>query len=119
MSDIETKVDDTVNTSVDNTEIETGVMSYEGALNRIIAGIDNPEDFDDEIAVLVGLVAESKKWDDATDYKAKYLSLKDKYTKRFGEMIEDGGYSPSDVNKPPISRSRVTIDDLDFDGMTE
>lgn len=111
MSDIETKVDDT--------EVETEVVTYEEALNRIIGVIDNPEDFDDEIAALVGLVAESKKWNDATDYKAKYLSLKDKYTKRFGEMIEDGRLSPSDVNKPPISRNRVTIDDLDFNGMTE
>lgn len=119
MSDIETTVKETVDTAVDNTEVETEAVSYEEALKRIIGAIDSPEELDNEIAALVVLVDESKKWDSATDYKTKYESLKDKYAKRFGEMIDNGDFSPSDVNKPPTSRKRVTIDDLDFNGMTE
>ena len=88
----------------------------ERAFADIVAAIENPEDFSEQITAVQNAFTTGNSEGEET-YKKRYEKLREDYRRRFlGEMQEDpkpDGVMEEDTNK------EITINDLDFDGMTE
>lgn len=95
-------------------------MTLEEALAKIVEGLDNIEDYEEEIDFIRGL--ESTKIEETEEYKnldTKYNELKEKYKKRFIESLtkpldNDDGKEENDDDV-----EEVKIEDLDLTGIND
>lgn len=88
----------------------------ERAFADIIAAIENPEDFSEQITVVQNAFSSGNSEEEET-YKKRYEKLREDYRRRFlGEMQEEP--KPDEEMKEDTNKE-ITINDLDFDGMTE
>ena len=85
-------------------------MTKEEALEKIIDGLDNLEEFDEALDVLRG--------DSDNVWESRYIELKEKYKKRFKESLNKTGLiekEDTNVDEDTI----VTWTDIDFTGENE
>ena len=88
----------------------------ERAFADIIAAIENPEDFSEQITA-VQSAFNSGNSEEEESYRKRYERLREDYRRRFlGEMQEDP--KPAEPMEEDTNKE-ITINDLDFDGMTE
>lgn len=88
----------------------------ERAFADIIGAIENPEDFSEQITAVQSAFTSGNSEEEAT-YKKRYEKLREDYRRRFlGEMQED---PEPDEEMEEDTNKEITINDLDFDGMTE
>lgn len=85
----------------------------ERALADIVSAIDNPEDFGEQISVLTSAVQNGT----SDEWRTRYENLRNEYRRRFVDSMEKSEYEFTE--KPENNMRNITVDDLDFDGMTE
>ena len=89
----------------------------ERAFADIVSAIDNPEDFTDQINAVQSAFNTTNTEEES--YKKRYEKLREDYRRRFlGEMESDvtpGKYEEDTYEK----KKDLTVNDLDFNGLTE
>ena len=89
------------------------------AWKRILESIENPENFDEDISMITNELNASAVVEDDGGYKARYDDLREKYRRRFGEMIEEINTTGGEEEIVEDEYKVESYDDLDFDGSTE
>lgn len=106
--------EDKKNDTVTNSEEWTA----ERAFADIVSALENPEDYTEQITAVNSSFKENEP-KDSIDWKDRYERLRDDYRRRF---IEDTMYKSStvdDKDDEDVNNESISIDDLDFNGMTE
>ena len=91
----------------------------ERAFADIVSALENPEDYTDQITAVNSSFKENDPKDSTEIWKDRYERLRDDYRRRF---IEDTLYKSStvdDKDDEDVNNESISIDDLDFNGMTE
>ena len=90
----------------------------ERAFADIIAAIDNPEDFSAQIDAVQSAFNVTNTGEDS--YKERYERLRADYRRRFlGEMQEEPKPEVDIIKEEETDFEPLTVNDLDFDGLTE
>ena len=90
----------------------------ERAFADIVAAIDNPEDFSAQIDAVQSAFNVTNTGEDS--YKERYERLRADYRRRFlGEMQEEPKPDEDIIDEEETDYKPRTVDDLDFDGLTE
>lgn len=103
----------------ENNQVTEGQeWTAERAFADIIAAIDNPEDFSAQIDAVQSAFNVTNTSEDS--YKERYEKLRTDYRRRFlGEMQEEPKPDEDIIDEEETDYKPLTVDDLDFDGLTE
>ena len=102
----------------DNQMTEGQEWTADRAFADIIAAIDNPEDFSEQIDAVQSAFNPTNTDEDS--YKERYERLRADYRRRFlGEMQEELKPEEDVIDEKETDYEPLTVDDLDFDGLTE
>lgn len=85
-------------------------MDFDEALNLIIDGLTDLENYDEALDVI-----RNARSSDEKSWKSKYEELEKKYKQRFKERLTE------EVIQPPQAEEKeeIRFEDIDFDGRTE
>lgn len=105
--------------SDENKQVTEGQeWTAERAFADIIAAIDNPEDFSAQIDAVQSAFNVTNAGEDS--YKERYERLRADYRRRFlGEMQEEPKPDEDIIDEEETDYKPLTVEDLDFDGLTE
>ena len=102
----------------DNQMTDGQEWTAERAFADIIAAIDNPEDYSAQIDAVQSAFNVTNTGEDS--YKKRYEKLRADYRRRFlGEMQEEPKPEEDVIDEKETDSEPLTVDDLDFDGLTE
>ena len=102
----------------DNQLTDGQEWTAERAFADIIAAIDNPEDFSAQIDAVKSAFNPTNIDEDS--YKDRYERLRADYRRRFlGEMQDEPEPEDDIIDGKETDPEPLTVDDLDFDGLTE
>ena len=102
----------------DNQVTEGQEWTAERAFADIVAAIDNPEDFSAQIDAVQSAFNTTNTGEDS--YRERYERLRADYRRRFlGEMQEEPKPEEDIIDEKETDSEPLTVDDLDFDGLTE
>lgn len=93
-------------------------MTYDEALNGVIEGITNLEDYDEHLSVLRSAAETMARAEADENWEEKYNKLSELYRKRFSERA-GGDEAPPKDEEPEEKEIKFDDIDLDFDGRTE
>lgn len=93
-------------------------MDFEEALNELIDAITNVEEHGDAIETLQNYASERSGETDS-EWKDKYMKLESEYKKRFKERMTESATNTGSGEKIDETEEKITVEDLDFNGMTE
>ena len=101
----------------DNQVFDGKEWTAEHALADIIGAIDNPEDYSEKITALTNAV----NTDTSDQWRTRYETLREDYRRRFlDDMRQDVKPDEKELKTAATdTRREITVEDLDFSGLTE
>lgn len=85
-------------------------MDFDEALNLIIDGLTDLENYDEALDVI-----RNARSSDEKPWKSKYEELEKKYKQRFKERLTEEVIQPQQAEE----KEEIRFEDIDFDGRTE